>query len=373
MLSVDLPTRAEITKLIGYRGSPSVSIYLRTTPVTQDAQADRIELKNLLKSATTEMVQAGTPKRSIESIQLEVEALIEDDEFWAHQANSLAIFVDPESIRTFRLPNHLTNLVEVSDRYHLKPLFRAVTFPHHAYLLPIGMGAVRLVEMTADLPPQEIKVADLPQGAADAAGRRSHIERKGNMSSGESTSENALLTRYARTVDQALRPILAGHERPLILVAAEPMASIFRSVCSYPHLAREVISHSADHTADHELAAGARRVLDGIYATELSALGEVYEKRKGQGRATADVALAARAATFGAVDTLIVDMDADVPGSISEDDGKVTFAEQADGKNYSVTDEIARRAWTSGAKIVAARRADIPDGGVIAAILRYPF
>jgi hypothetical protein len=51
----------------------------------------------------------------------------------------------------------------------------------------------------------------------------------------------------------------------------------------------------------------------------------------------------------------------------------VTFAERADGTNYSVADEIARRAWTSGARIVAARRADIPNGGVIAAILRYPF
>ena len=130
------------------------------------------------------------------------------------------------------------------------------------------------------------------------------------------------------------------------------MASIFRSVCSYPHLAREVIPISADHTPDHDLAAGARQVLDGIYAAEIGELSALYEKRKSQGRAPADLALAARAATFGAVDTLIVDMEAEVPGSIGEDDGKVTFAEQADGKNYGVTDEIARRAWTSARRVL---------------------
>ncbi len=371
MLYVDLPTRAEIASLIGHRGNPSASIYLRTTPLTQDAQADRIELKNLMKHALAEMAQAEAPKRSVEAVQQKIEALIDDDAFWVDQANSLAIFADPESIRTFRLPNRLTNLVQVSDRYHLKPLIRAVTFPNNAYLLPISIGSVRLVELDADLPPRSVAVPNLPKSAADAVGRRSHIERKGDMLSGESTSENALLTRYARAVDGALRPILSGHERPLIVVASEPMASIFRSVCSYPHLVRETISLSADHTPDHELADAARHVLDNLYGAEIKDLGALYAKRKSQARATADIALAARAATFGAIDALIVDMDADVPGAVGEEDGAVTFAEKADGASYSVTDEIARRAWLSGARIVAARRPDIPDGGELAAILRY--
>ena len=86
VLHIDLPSRTEIEKLADYKESPAVSIYLRTTPNTQDAQADRIELKNLLKSATSEMAEAGASKRSIEAIQLEVEALIEDDEFWAIRA-----------------------------------------------------------------------------------------------------------------------------------------------------------------------------------------------------------------------------------------------------------------------------------------------
>jgi hypothetical protein len=174
-------------------------------------------------------------------------------------------------------------------------------------------------------------------------------------------------------VDQALRPVLTGNERPLILAAAAPMAAVFRSVSSYPHVAEQVIAGSADRAPDHELAAAARGVLDGIYAAEIAALGTLYAAREAQGRATTDIAQAARAATFGAVDTLIVDMDADVPGSIGEDDGAVAFATQADGVNYSITDEIARRALRSGVRVLAARRGDIPGGGDLAAILRYTF
>ncbi len=349
-----------------------MSIYLRTTPLTQGAQADRIELKNLLKTATAEMEAAGASRREVRPIEESFEALIDDDAFWARQANSLAVFATPASLRTFRLPNHLTSAVEVSDRFHIKPLLRSMTFPHHAYVLVISMGAVRLLEISADLPPHEVKVPGLPDGAADALRRRSHIERRGDMASGEATSENASMTRYSRAVDQALRPVLAGHERPLIVAAAEPLASIFRSVCHYPHVAPQVIPGSADHTPDHELATAARGVLDGIYAGQIEALAELYAARGVQGRATGDVAHAARAATFGAVDTLIVDMDAEVPGHVGEEDGAVTLDKVADGVNYSVTDEIVRRALLSGARVVAARRADIPGGGDLAAILRYP-
>lgn len=371
MLHIDLPTRAEIEKLAAHRGSPSLSIYLRTTPLTQETKVDRLELKNLLKAAVAEMEAADTPKRSIWPIEQAVDALVEDDDFWVEQANSLAVFATPEGIRTYRLPNKLSNAVEVSDRFHIKPLIRSVTFPHHAYVLAIGMGAVRLVEVSADLPPHEVKVPGLPRDAASALGRRSHIERKGDMASGESTSENASMTRYARIVDQALRPVLSGHERPLVIAAVEPMASIFRSVASYPHVATQTIAGSADHTPDHELAAAARNVLDGIYAAEIEGLAGLFATREAAGRATTDIAQAARAATFGAVDTLIVDMDSVVPGTVGEEDGAVAFAEQADAVNYGVVDEIARRALQSGARVVAARRADIPGGGDLAAILRY--
>lgn len=370
MLHIDLPTRAEIEKLVAHRASPAVSIYLSTTPLTQNTKVDRIELKNLLKAVVAELEAVDTPKRSIWPIEESIDALIEDDDFWTEQANSLAIFATPETLRTFRLPNKLTNVYEVSDRFHIKPLLRSISFPHNAYVLAIGAGAVRLVEVNADLPPHDVSVPGLPRDAAQVLGRRSLTERTGEMHSGAGSSENAMLTRYARAVDQALRPVLAGHQRPLIVAAAEPLASVFRSVCSYPNVAVEVISGSFDHTPDHELAVGARTILDGIYAAEIQHLGELYATREAQGRATGDIAQAARAATLGAVDTLIVDMDSVVPGFIDED-GTVTFAEEADAVNYGVVDEIARRALQSSARVVAARRTDIPGGGDLAAILRY--
>jgi hypothetical protein len=372
MLHIDLPTRAEILKLAEARGAPCVTIYVATTPVTEAAQGDRTALKNLAREAMSQLAAVDTPKRSVWPIEAAVAEIEDDDEFWAHQANSLAIFLTPDSVRTHRLPSKLENQVHVSDRFHLKPLLRAITFPHDAYVLAIGMGAVRLIEVSADLPPHPVKVADLPKDMVDAIGRRSHVSRKAQMRGAEETSENALLTRYARVVDEALRPILSGQERPLIIAAAEPMASIFRSVSTYPHTLGEYLGGSADHTADHVLADQARGVLDSLYAADIAALAGLYATRENQGRASNDIAQAARAATFGAIDTLVVDMDAVVPGTVDDEDGAVTFATAPGADTYGVVDEIVSRALKSGARVIAARKGDVPGKGVLAAILRYP-
>lgn len=371
MLHIDLPTRAEIEALAAHRGAPAVSIYLATTPVTQATDVDRIELKNLLKAAVGELEAADTPKRAIWPIEQAVEALIADEDFWAVQARSLAIFVTPDRIRTFRLPNRLVNAVEVADRFLIKPLLRSVTFPQDAYVLAVSMGGVRLVEVDADLPPHEVRVPGMPKDMASALGRASHGERTGAGTTGEQTSEHALLTRYARAIDQALRPVLAGHGRPLIVAAAEPLASICRAVSTYPHTVAAVIGGNADRTPDHELADAARRVLDGLYADDIAALKDLFASRESRGRAVTDIAQAARAATYGAVDTLIVDMDEVVAGTVDDETGAVTFGEPGRADTYGVVDEIARRTLLAGGRVVSARRADVPGGGDVAAILRY--
>lgn len=371
MLHIDLPSRAEIEALAAHRARPTVSIYLRTTPVTQQAQADRIELKNLLREAVAQLEAAEVPKRSIWPIEEAVQGLIDDDAFWAVQANSLAIFASEGRLATFRLPSKLTSMVEVSDRAHIKPLLRAVSFTSHAYVLAIGVGACRLVEVSSDLPAHDVKVPGLPRDFNQALGKSSHLEQ-GAMGRTGAMSENALLTRYARAVDAALRPFLTGHERPLIVAAAEPMASIYRTVSSYPHTAAQVIPGGADQTPDHELAAAARGVLDALAAAQIAELAALYATRETQGRATADIAQAARAATFGAIDTLIVDMDTVIDGTVADEDGAVTFAGAAGADSYGVVDEIARRTLKAGGRIVSARAADVPGGGALAAILRYP-
>jgi hypothetical protein len=57
-LHTDIPTRAEVQRLLVTREPHCVSAYLPTSPISQDAQADRIELKNLVAGGRVLAVRA---------------------------------------------------------------------------------------------------------------------------------------------------------------------------------------------------------------------------------------------------------------------------------------------------------------------------
>jgi hypothetical protein len=347
-----------------------VSIYLPTSPVTQEAQADRIELKNLAAEATEQLETAGADRRAVLGLRESLDDLVDDDDFWAEQARSLAVFASPRGLRTFRLPNRLTSVVEVADRFYVKPLLRAITFPQAAFVLALAAGSVRLVEIIREGRPFTVDVPGLPTDAASAAGKASIADRSqiGRLQGSE--GQKVRLRQFARKVDQALRGVLTGLELPLVLAATEPLDSIYRALNSYPHLVEPGIRGSPESATDDELAAAARTVLDEVYASELSAIRDRFELRFSDGRASTDIATAARAATYGAVDTLLVDIDQKVPGYVDADSGAVTF-DKDDASSYGVVDEIARRVLLSGGRVLAVRSADVPGGGPAAAILRY--
>jgi hypothetical protein len=370
MLYVDIPSLADLKSLAIHRGDICVSIFLPTTPVSQETAGERIELKNLTKQAAHQLEAAKADKRRVTALVEHLDDLLDDEEFWRFQARSLAVLATPDGVRTFRVPNALTAMVEVSDRFHLKPLFRAVTFPNTCFVLALAEGSVRVVQVSADLPAAVIKVDGMPKDAASAVHRSTVKDRSPSGRLQGSEGQKVLLRQFARKVDHELRGLVTGSDIPLVLASTEPLASIYRSVNTYAHLAAAAIEGSPGQTTDAELAERARAILDGLYRKDIEQWMATFAAREKEDRATTDIAHAARAATFGAVDSILVDIDEVIPGTVDETTGAVTYA-AADAGGYGVVDEIATRVIRSGGRILAVRKADIPGGKSLAAILRY--
>ncbi|MGI9372399.1 MAG: hypothetical protein ACR2OJ_07880 [Hyphomicrobiales bacterium] len=371
MLYIDIPTSSEFKKLARVRSHACVSIYLNTTPVSSEVEQAHIEFKNLAKEAHDQLEAAGLDKRELADVMDHLQGVLDDEEFWHQQANSLAVLATPSSVRTYRLANKMTPMAQVSDRFHLKPLLRAITFPQSAFVLALSENAVRLVEVFSDLPPAPVRVANLPKDAASAVGK-STLNKRGAVGRIQgSEGQNVRYQQYARRVDDALRPVLAGRDTPLIVAATGRLASVFQSVCSYHNVLADGINESPDRVSEQELANAARPLIDAHNQSELDGLISLYDQRENQGRATHDMSDAARAATFGAIEALIVDIDSVVPGEIDEETGAVKFSESEDATSYGVIDEIARRALEHGARVLGVRKEDIPGGRKLAAILRF--
>ena len=368
---IDIPTTVGMERLVAWRGQGAVSIYLPTEPDGQSSEAERIDLGNLASDALDQLRDAELSRTVVEAIGESLGDLIDDDEFWRFQARTLALFVNENGLISHRLPNRLPRTVEVSDRFYIKPLLRTFTFPQTAFVLAISQNAVRLIAASPDLPPDLINVPDLPSDVASAVGKASIKRRGHDRRVGGSEGQKLRMRQYARQINQALAPLLGGHDIPLVLAGTPPMIPIYRSVNSYPHLIEEVIAGNPDSKSDAELVAELRPILDRLYDADLAALRELIDTRRSEGRATTDLADVARAATIGAVDTLLVDIEQSVSGEIDKETGLITTDSEPSGTAYGVTDEIARRVLMSKGRILAVRSEDMPGAGPVAALLRF--
>jgi hypothetical protein len=108
MLHVDIPTLPELRTLAAARGDICASLFLPTTPLTQNTTADRIALKNLVQGLVREPDAKGFDKRRAAALEEQLADLVDDDEFWRFQARSLAVLATPDSVRSYRLPNRLS-------------------------------------------------------------------------------------------------------------------------------------------------------------------------------------------------------------------------------------------------------------------------
>lgn len=368
---VDMPTATEVGDLNLIRSDACVSIYLPTTPRPREIEQSRVNLGNLVKKAVSQLEATGFEKRRIWSLQEQFDDLLADDEFWSHQANSLTILATPESLRTYRMANKLNDIVEVSDRFHLKPLLRAITFPHAAHILALSENAVRLIEVSAGLPPRELKVTGLPDDLTSVVGQTTIKDYTGTGNRTSDRGHGTYQARYVRKITSELRPLLRQSDLPLILATTKPLEPLFRSMSTVVALT-ETIAGNPERMSEAELASAARPILDAHYAEQIKDFHRLFEERKGQNRATTDISDAARLATFGGIDKLLVDIDGVVDGLVDDDTGEVTFGSQGDAINYGVVDEITGRALRTGAKVMAVRKADIPGGSDLAVISRYP-
>lgn len=368
---IDVPSQIDIKQLMAVNAPACVSIYLPTSSLPTEAEANRIEFKTLVGRALERLGTSGAEREAVNGIQDGLAELDEDEAFWLHQARSLAVFATPDSVRTFRLPNNLTELVDVSERFIVKPLLRAVTFPQSAYVLALSVNAAKLLSISPDNDPVVVEVAQMPKDALSAVGLDSLKDNDPTSRTQGEAGRKLRLRQYAQKVDRALRPAIGASDLPLILAAAQPLDSIFRATSHYPRLAPSTIEGNPDERSDDELAAAARKVLDEVYAQKIETIRETYEVRAGHDRATTDLQRIARAATFGAVDLLLADIDDAIDGRVDPETGDLQIDESDELGNYGVVDEIAKRVLDAGGRVLAVRKEQMPEGASAAAILRF--
>jgi hypothetical protein len=372
MLHLDPFTAEDFRRLDEARAEHCVSIYLPTNTVSRDTGQDKILFKGLFREAISQLENAGVDKRHIAKLDAQLEGRFDDLVFWNHLAEGLAVFITPDTIELFRLPRAVSQAVEVSDRFHIKPLIPFLAFPHTAYVLEISQNQVRLWEVTeSDM--LVVEVPDMPGNFNEAMERRTGQPTADSESVRMRQEEDKKVRQrqFTKAIHEAVEPIMRGQTVPLVLAGVDTMLIYYREADTYAHTTQETISGNQEHRRRDEFAAQARSIVARRFDAEIRTRLNRVETLRGDRRSSTDIGEITRAAREGRIESLVVDVERELYGRL---DGELQAAlpeAAASATTYDVLDELVGLTIRSGGEVIGLRKHELPDGVNVAAIFRY--
>jgi hypothetical protein len=349
-LTTTTPTTATAERLVSETGQALISLYMPTHRAGSDIWQDPIRFKNLLRTAEQKLEAAGDPRSKIDSLLEPLIDLREDRKFWQYQGDGLALFRSKGTLDEFRLPSPVPELCLVGPRFHLKPLLLSLAGEQTFYVLPLSQHGARLYRGSPN-GLTEISGLDLPKGW-------DHTERGGDK-----------LADFCRAVDQVVKPVVSAYA-PVILVAVDYLASIYRNVSLLRELAATTVSGSPDSYTPDKLFAKALPIANHHLERRRCDAESQFLQNIHTGRALDQPLDAIQAARQGRVETLFVPIGVQVWGHI-DGDGEIQVSRSPQPQDQDLLNMALIDTWKSGGHVFAVNPAMMPGGRTIAAVTRF--
>ncbi|HZK50482.1 MAG TPA: hypothetical protein VFD47_02820 [Actinomycetota bacterium] len=392
-------TREDVRAFLTEEHSTVVSIYISTEPKAYQSERNSLRLRSALDDATKQLEKTGLRRPDVCSLTAPLRDLLDDEQFWLHQANGLALFRSDSGLETVRLPFEPGESVRVADAPYVVPLLEGLEAGERHALLAVSRNAIRLFSCTRDAV-EEIDISDLrmprslsesmryedlqkpeslnhpttgpgrvPSRAA-SGGRRDR--RHGFHGHGESeVQEKTYVAAYLHQIDAALLIRLYDlGSPPLILAAVDYVSAIYRGVSKYRALTSETLEGSPDEMRPEELHERARPILEARWRAKVADAHSRFHERAAHGLATSKISEVVDAADAGRVDTLLVKKGGSVWGRFDASSREVTLVDTTgNSESKDLMDLAARRTLANhGTVLMLDPEVMTDDAG---AILRY--
>jgi hypothetical protein len=387
---VDILTRDVVNELSQAKGETLVSIYMPTHRVGREMQQDPIRLKNLLSKAETVLEKRGLGKTEIDDLLKPVETLNADGEFWQHQSDGLALFLSANFFKYYRLPIEMDELLVVSERFHLKPLFTLMSNNGQFYVLALSQKDIRLLHGSR-FSITQVDLGNVPTSLREAlwfddpekqlqfhtatstpggTGKRPSIFHGHGANDVDEKNE---LLRYFQRVDKGLGALLGNENDPLVLAGVDYLVPIYQQANGYPHLIESFIEGNPDELSPEELHQRAWEILEPIFQEEQQqALDKFLElHHSGSDLASSDKSFAVAAAHYGLVETLFVALGVQQRGSFDPQKNEVEWHKEFQPGDQDLLDLAAVQTLKNGGTVYALEPENMPENTLLAAIFRY--
>lgn len=381
---MQLLSRAQFEKLSRSASDYSLSIYQPTHLAGPEIRQDPIRLKNLLVEAESQLTDAGMSQQAVKPMLETAYGLLENENFWRHQGQGLALFLTPDAMQCYRLPLQFDQFVGVSHRFYLKPLLPLFFENRYFYLLALSQGLVRLFQATR-YHISEVLLENVPT-SLEAALRYDDPEKQlqfHNVSGdgsvpiyhghgvGTSSDDKDSIRRFLQKVHDGLHPYLNQEDAPLVLASVEYLQPIYQEINTYPHLLEEGINGNPDVADPEDLRQQAwPKVAALIEASHQEAVTQ-FHTMKGTGKASDQLDQLIAAAFHGQVDVLFTAANIHCWGQFDPASGQVERHDQAQPNDQDLLDAAAVQTFLQGGTVYVLAEDAMPTEAPAAAVYRY--
>lgn len=381
-------SREEVLELAAERQKPCVSIYQPADPPGREALEGPIRYRNLLDDAEAALASQGMRRPDAHELLQQAWALYGNTDFFRAPGLGLALFAAPGFFRYFRLPLNFSELVVVSDRFHIKPLLPLLTGDGRFYVLALSQGGVRLLEGDR-YEVREVPLGDdVPKNLADwkkytesVKSRQFHASTDNSLGTGvrgaiffgtgsaaDQDNKDEILE-WFKQLEDAVEDRMGEDRAPLVLAGVEYLLPLYRQASRYQHILNEAITGNQEETPDAELHKRAWDLVEPHFADEERAAREAYAIQSGRGASVSRLGEVLRAAHDGRVDTLFVRRDAQRWGKFDAAKRKAEEHSTAQPGDRDLLDLAATQTLMMGGTVFVVD--DVPGGGDLAAVVRY--
>ncbi len=378
----------ELQSLIQKNGGACVSIFLPTVRVG-DTQQNKIRLKNLLRTAEKRLEEHEIRGPEAADLLKPARNLLDDQTWWEHQDDGLAIFLAKDVFKTFRLPISFGELVAIEKRFHLKPLFPLLKGDGHFYILCLTKRDIRLLSCQR-FSVQPVDLGDMPSTFEEIMGnltRRSTMFQTGSSNAvtrspifpGHGLTEDdfkAEIQKFFQLVDNNLEHLAVDIDReaPFVLAGVEYLLPLFKESTRLPHVMEEGLTGNPEGLSAEELHAKAWEIVEPYFLTEQKKASERFGELQGTGRATWDIREILPAALDGRVDSIFTARGVRLWGTYDPESREIKLQEEQEAQSNGSEDLLDRAAietYLRGGKVFAVEQQEVPQGHAAAAIFRY--
>jgi len=396
-------TREGIRAFLSENHDTVVSIYIPTEPKAYRSEQNSLRFRSALNESTRQLANRGLRRTEVRSVISPLRDLLDNEAFWLHQGNGLALFRSNTGLESIRLHFKPAESIRVAPAPYVVPLLEGLEMGERHAVLAVSRNAIRLFLCTRDAI-EEVGTSDLrmPRSLAEsmryddlqkpestnhpitgpgravlgASSSGRGDRRHGFHGHGESdVRDQTLVAAYLHQVDAALlRRLHDLGSPPVILAAVDYVAAIYRGVSKYDGLTTETVEGNPDGLRSDELHELAKPILATRTRAKFDAARARFHELAARGLATANLPEVVDAADIGRIDTLLVKRGASVWGRLDQASREVTIAEAPEDAPDldDLLDLAARRTLTSdGTVIVLDPEIMIDNNATAAATLRY--